>query len=75
MEVPEMDDPRIKHLSVTDRERFRNNLLNKASNVSVEVREICAITCRVAQSFLRVGQLELFGRCGLLTLALIVTER
>ena len=27
-------------------------------------RERCAITTRVARSFLRVGQFELYGRCG-----------
>lgn len=31
-------------------------------NPDIMIKEPCAITCRIAPSFLRVGQMELFGR-------------
>jgi len=64
--LPTEDDPRLAHLPPHIRRLFLEQL---AAQLSMQQREPdtmgaepCAITCRVAPSFLRVGHMELFAR-------------
>ena len=57
-EMPGLDDPRIAHLPL----EMRKQLLMQVKNPDVMIKEPCAITCRVATSFTRIGHLELHGR-------------
>lgn len=54
-------DPRLSHIPM----EMRQMVIDQATGgkePDMRVRERCAITCRVAPSFLRVGHVELFGR-------------
>jgi len=56
-----VDDPRLSHIPAEYRQMLIDQMTG-GKDPDVRVRERCAITCRVATSFLRVGHVELFGR-------------
>jgi uncharacterized protein YdiU (UPF0061 family) len=60
--VPSVDDPRLAHLPMKMREMLISQLGQQQQDPDVMVSEPCAITCRVASSFIRVGHLDLFAR-------------
>lgn len=59
---PNLNDPRYAHVPAEMRSQLIAYLISQARDPDVMQSEKCAITCRVAKSFLRVGQVELFGR-------------
>ena len=62
-EMPKhISDPRLAHLPLKMRSYILQQLKGAKSEPDVMVRDACAITCRVAPSFLRVGHIELFAR-------------
>jgi len=61
-ELPDVNDPRLAHLPMPMRRMLIEQLQGQSNNPDIVVNESCAITCRVAPSFLRVGQVELFAR-------------
>eukprot|EP00658_Telonema_sp_P-2_P029945 TRINITY_DN22702_c0_g1_i2.p1 TRINITY_DN22702_c0_g1~~TRINITY_DN22702_c0_g1_i2.p1 ORF type:complete len:593 (+),score=141.88 TRINITY_DN22702_c0_g1_i2:69-1781(+) len=61
-DLPDLHDPRIAHLPLEMRKMLLAQLAQQTSGPDITVDENCAITCRVAPSFIRVGQVELFGR-------------
>ena len=61
-DVPSLDDPRIAHVPLEYRKMLLAELASKARGPDVMVREQCAITCRTAPSFFRVGHIELLSR-------------
>lgn len=62
IEIPTLDDPRLQRVPVEYRSMFIQQLIQQARNPTKMITEKCAITCRVASSFLRVGHIELFSR-------------
>jgi uncharacterized protein YdiU (UPF0061 family) len=61
--IPTMDDPRLAEYSVEQRREIilqmrRQNKMDP----DIVISEPCAITCRVASSFTRIGHLDLFAR-------------
>eukprot|EP00462_Mataza_sp_D1_P005804 CAMPEP_0175124308 /NCGR_PEP_ID=MMETSP0087-20121206/2710_1 /TAXON_ID=136419 /ORGANISM="Unknown Unknown, Strain D1" /LENGTH=611 /DNA_ID=CAMNT_0016406063 /DNA_START=161 /DNA_END=1996 /DNA_ORIENTATION=- len=60
--LPSLDDPRLAHLPAEMRPQLIQYLHSQLKDPDTMVKEQCATTCRVARSFLRVGQIELFGR-------------
>lgn len=61
-EVPGLDDPRLAHLPIEQRKQLLGQLAMQLQQPDVMIKEQCAITCRVAPSFMRVGHIELHGR-------------
>lgn len=61
-EMPGLDDPRLAHLPVAQRKQLLSQLSMQLQQPDVMIKEQCAITCRVAPSFTRVGHIELHGR-------------
>jgi len=64
-DTPDENDPRLAHLPMELRKMLIQQLKDQSGqgeNPDIVIKEACAITCRVAPSFLRVGQMELFGR-------------
>jgi len=63
-DLPDENDPRLAHMPIELRRMLIQQLKQQGpgQDPDVVVREPCAMTCRVAPSFLRVGQMELFGR-------------
>ena len=61
-EVPGVDDPRLAHLPMETRKQLLAQLGSQLQQPDVMISEQCAITCRVATSFTRVGHIELHGR-------------
>jgi len=58
-EAPSEDDPRLAHLPL----QMRRMLLGQiGKDPDVMIQEPCAITTRVAPSFLRIGHIDLFAR-------------
>lgn len=60
--VPQMDDPRLAHLSEGMRRMFLEQYAMQQRDPDQMVEETAAITCRTAPSFIRVGHLDLFAR-------------
>ena len=61
-EIPGVDDPRIAHLPLEQRKQLLAQLASQTQQPDVMTNETCAITCRAATSFTRVGHIELHGR-------------
>lgn len=57
-----MDDPRLAQVPPQMRQMFIQMLEQQRGEPDVMIEEPCAITCRVAPSFLRIGHLDLFAR-------------
>ena len=60
--LPDENDPRLQRVPPEYRKMLIQQLLSQARGPDRMVNERCAITCRVAPSFLRVGHVELFAR-------------
>ncbi|KAL7540790.1 hypothetical protein ACHAXR_010390 [Thalassiosira sp. AJA248-18] len=61
--IPSMDDPRLAKYDVKQRKEILSQLAVQAkSDPDMLVEEKCAITTRVASSFVRIGHLDLFAR-------------
>jgi len=62
-QIPTMDDPRLAKFDTTRRREIINQLrASTRSDPDMMVEEQCAITTRVAPSFVRIGHLDLFAR-------------
>lgn len=62
-EIPTMDDPRLARYDKKQRKEIISQLAVQAkSDPDMMVQEKCAITTRVARSFVRIGHLDLFAR-------------
>lgn len=62
-QIPTMDDPRLAKFDITRRREIINQLrASTRSDPDMMVEEQCAITTRVAPSFIRIGHLDLFAR-------------
>ena len=53
LQLPTMDDPRLADYSEEDRKQILRQLRTQKADPNVMIREPCAITCRVASSFMR----------------------
>jgi serine/tyrosine/threonine adenylyltransferase len=62
VQVPSMDDKRLAQYSDEQKLEIIQRLRNQKSDPNRMITEPCAITCRVASSFTRVGHLDLFSR-------------
>lgn len=60
--MPSINDPRLSHIPMQYRMQVLEQLKSELREPNEMQDSICAITCRVAPSFMRVGHLELFGR-------------
>ena len=62
-DLPSMDDPRLSRYDMKQRKEIISQLAVQAkSDPDMLVEEKCAITTRVASSFVRIGHLDLFAR-------------
>lgn len=61
-ELPTLDDPRLKMYPSNVRPLVIERVKMSLREPDTMVPSTCAITCRTAASFLRVGQVELYGR-------------
>jgi len=61
-QVPSMDDPRLEKYSEVERREIIQRLRNQKADPNQMITEPCAITCRVASSFTRIGHFDLFAR-------------
>ena len=62
-ELPSIDDPRLSRYDMKQRKEIISQLAVQAkSDPDMLVEEKCAITTRVASSFVRIGHLDLFAR-------------
>jgi serine/tyrosine/threonine adenylyltransferase len=62
LELPSFDDPRLESYSDTERRRLLAQLRTEKVDPNIMIEEPCAIACRVAPSFVRVGHLDLYAR-------------
>ena len=62
IQLPDEDDPRLQRVPPEYRKMVIQQLISQARGPDLMIEERCAITCRVAPSFLRVGHVELFAR-------------
>ena len=62
LQIPTMDDPRLEQYSEAQRREIIQRLRNQKADPNRMITEPCAITCRVAPSFTRVGHLDFFAR-------------
>eukprot|EP00978_Attheya_sp_CCMP212_P005591 scaffold12539_cov42-Attheya_sp.AAC.1 len=61
--LPSLDDPRLARYSMEQRKQLLVQLSAQQKNdPDMMIQEPCAITCRVAPSFCRIGHLDLFAR-------------
>ena len=60
--MPDLDDPRFASIPKEIRQAVLRQIMEQTRDPDIMITEQCAITCRVAPSFLRVGHVELFGR-------------
>lgn len=60
--LPSPDDPRLANYTEEERRTLLMQLRNEKVDPNIMVKEPCAITCRVAPSFVRIGHLDLFAR-------------
>ena len=60
--VPTIDDPRLAGYSPEERADIVATLKAQKRDPDVMIEEPCAITTRVARSFIRVGHIDLFAR-------------
>jgi len=61
-ETPDLNDPRLSQFPMAFRKQLLEQLKQETRQPDMMQTESCAITCRVAPSFLRIGHVELFGR-------------
>jgi uncharacterized protein YdiU (UPF0061 family) len=62
-ELPSLDDPRLARYTMEQRKQLLVQLSAQQKNdPDMMIQEPCAITCRVAPSFCRIGHLDLFAR-------------
>jgi len=62
LELPSMDDPRLAKYPDEQKLQLLAKLRTSKADPNVMIEEPCAITCRVASSFMRVGHVDLFSR-------------
>jgi len=62
LNLPDMDDPRLANYTEEQRKTILAQLRTEKVDPNVMITERCAITCRVASSFVRVGHVDLFAR-------------
>lgn len=60
--MPDLDDPRLAAAPAAMRQMLLRMLQQQSGEPDVLITEPCAITCRVAPSFTRIGHLDLFAR-------------
>lgn len=61
--LPELDDPRLAKYSMKERKQIISQLNAQTKNdPDIMIEEPCAITTRCAQSFVRIGHIDLFAR-------------
>eukprot|EP00929_Paragymnodinium_shiwhaense_P011349 TRINITY_DN11694_c2_g1_i1.p1 TRINITY_DN11694_c2_g1~~TRINITY_DN11694_c2_g1_i1.p1 ORF type:complete len:585 (+),score=88.16 TRINITY_DN11694_c2_g1_i1:102-1856(+) len=60
--TPSPDDPRLAQIPEAMRPMFMQMMQQQRGEPDVMIDESCAITCRVAPSFTRIGHLDLFAR-------------
>ena len=62
LEIPDPNDPRLARYTEEERKALLSQLRNEKVDPNIMMREACAITCRIAPSFTRVGHFDLFAR-------------
>ena len=63
LRIPEMDDVRLAQYPEAQRRQIIQQLrANQKADPNILIAEPCAITCRVATSFTRIGHFDLFAR-------------
>lgn len=62
LQIPTMDDPRLDQYTDEQKREIISRLRNQKADPNQMITEPCAITCRVAPSFCRIGHLDLFAR-------------
>ena len=60
--VPTVDDPRLKDYPPEQRVEIVEMLKQQKRDPDIMIQEPCAITTRVAPSFMRIGHIDLFSR-------------
>lgn len=61
-DMPSLDDPRLAQFPMALRKQLLAQRAQQVKQPDVLVEEQCANTCRLSPSFIRIGQIELFGR-------------
>lgn len=63
LQIPDLDDPRLARYPEEERRQIIQQLrATRKADPNVMISEPCAITCRVARSFVRIGHIDLFAR-------------
>eukprot|EP00532_Pseudo-nitzschia_australis_P004355 CAMPEP_0168201608 /NCGR_PEP_ID=MMETSP0139_2-20121125/23809_1 /TAXON_ID=44445 /ORGANISM="Pseudo-nitzschia australis, Strain 10249 10 AB" /LENGTH=642 /DNA_ID=CAMNT_0008127199 /DNA_START=541 /DNA_END=2469 /DNA_ORIENTATION=- len=63
LQIPDVDDPRLARYPVEERKQLIQQLrATRKADPNMMISEPCAITCRVATSFVRIGHIDLFSR-------------
>jgi|EP00945_MAST-04E_sp_MAST-4E-sp1_P005150 uncharacterized protein YdiU (UPF0061 family) len=62
VDVPSLDDPRLQQYQPHVRKQVLQHVLSDVRQPDKMVPHRCAITCRAAPSFVRIGHLDLFAR-------------
>jgi uncharacterized protein YdiU (UPF0061 family) len=60
--IPSVDDPRLREYSPEQRVEIVEMLKQQKRDPDIMIEEPCAITTRVAPSFMRIGHIDLFAR-------------
>ncbi|CAB9523195.1 UPF0061 protein YdiU [Seminavis robusta] len=75
LQIPNMDDPRLEQFPPAQRKAILRSMRNQKADPNVLVSEACAITCRVAPSFVRVGHIDLMARRAIKTKDAVTTTK
>lgn len=63
LQIPDIDDPRLAQYPMEERRQIIQQLrATRKADPNMMITEPCAITCRVAKSFVRIGHIDLFAR-------------
>ena len=62
LQIPTPDDPRLAQYTPEQRVQILQRVRQQKADPNILITEPCAITCRVAPSFVRVGHVDLFAR-------------
>lgn len=63
LQIPDLDDPRLAQYPEEERRQIIQQLrATRKADPNMMITEPCAITCRVAKSFVRIGHIDLFAR-------------
>eukprot|EP00537_Pseudo-nitzschia_pungens_P001719 CAMPEP_0172368000 /NCGR_PEP_ID=MMETSP1060-20121228/24858_1 /TAXON_ID=37318 /ORGANISM="Pseudo-nitzschia pungens, Strain cf. cingulata" /LENGTH=646 /DNA_ID=CAMNT_0013092453 /DNA_START=277 /DNA_END=2217 /DNA_ORIENTATION=+ len=63
LQIPDIDDPRLAQYPEEERRQIIQQLrASRKADPNMMISEPCAITCRVAKSFVRIGHTDLFSR-------------